>query len=393
MPRFTPSGIEPYNITYYREQLESIYRLVFGDDVDVDGDSIFGHIIGTDSIALANLDEAIVERAQIFDIDSARGSDLEQIGRFLNILRRLSVRTRVIGTLSGTAGTSIEAGSKVIARLPAGNVPFTLVLDVFIIAGGTVNGMFVSDIEGPIEVPIGLLNTIETQVPGWDSITNLAIQYVLGSGIESEENYRLRLKGLTPINSKNSKDALVAGILNLANIIKCVVIDNDTIISITVQGMTVPARSIMCIIYTSDSSTETYTAIATEIFRRKGLSIPTNGSESVTLVEEGNKVIKFQPATAVPITVTINLTTFIGFDGTSLESINQNLINFIKDLNLGDFIDQYRIQGVVTAIPFHNITTFTVVRKSGAGDVYTANSIDYDEIYTLALADITITPN
>ncbi len=82
----------------------------------------------------------------------------------------------VVGTINGTNGTAIPAGSQASSN---GNVFQTLV-DVTIPISGTIDTTFQAMSTGAILCPPGTLIVIETPISGWDTVTNAAENVTTG---------------------------------------------------------------------------------------------------------------------------------------------------------------------------------------------------------------------
>lgn len=78
--------------------------------------------------------------------------------------------TQIIGSLTGTAGTLIPAGSVVADTL---SQQYKLLFNVLLNSDGNGTGEFQSVLPGTFETDIGTLTTIVTAVSGWSTINNL----------------------------------------------------------------------------------------------------------------------------------------------------------------------------------------------------------------------------
>ena len=177
----------------------------------------------------------------------------------------------------------------------------------------------------------------------------------------------------------------------MENMRHALVIENNTDAAITERGLTTADRSIQVVVNGSESDHD----IAAVITRKKSAGIPTVGTTTIAVARENGTTIniKFVKAVEIPITVTANLDIFQAFDTSFLDEIKENIILYIASLRLGEFIDLNRIIGAIYSVANHRMTSFAAVKKSGGGVINTEGSINRNQIYTLALNDITIVTN
>ena len=372
--------------------LEQIYITAGGEDLDLDFESPQGQIINLDSITWHDVEQACALFIKSLHVDCAEGIFLDYLGTLLGIKRRPAARTKANVTLTGTAGTLVLSGTKLVS-LTSG-YEFETDFDAVITQVGqigTINVAVTAVNSGPITVGVGELQAIVDFVQGLETSNNIAEQSFVGSLLESDTSYRIRLKAQTAKNAIGTVEALEASLRAMPLMKNALVIENATAASITEMGLTTDARSIHVVL----NGEETDHDIADVIARKKSAGIPTVGSTTVNVVRDnGTSVpIKFTDASEVPITVTLNLDTFQAFDTASLDTIKENIVIYIDELILGEYIDLNRIIGAIYSVSNHRMTSLVAVKKVGGGVVNTQGSINSDQVYTLMLTDITVVTN
>ncbi len=112
-------------------ELETEYKAIFGDDIDLDPDSGFSQQIGIFSKQLAQPWEAMAELYNSFDPDSASGVMLQKIVAINNITKLPATATSVNNVLlEGSEGTLVAAGKK--AKQPFNTIEYSLLANVTI---------------------------------------------------------------------------------------------------------------------------------------------------------------------------------------------------------------------------------------------------------------------
>ena len=388
MPQVSSAGIVTLNKEFFVRRLAGIYGISLGDDLDLDFESPQGQVINLDSLTWEDVEVTIAFFLKALDLDSAEDIYLDYHGIFLRLFRRNATHTTITATITGVAGTAIPEGSK--ASTATEGHEFQTDYAIVIPTDGNIDVSMTAVESGPILVPIGELISIIDFVPGWETVNNSKTQIVIGTDKETDISYRARLKALTAKNARGSVEALQACLRNMENMRKAMVLENDTDAATVNRGLTTAARSIHCIVY----GTELDHNIAVIISMKKGSTVKTSGTTSVTIVRENGtiSVVQFTKVTEIPIKVEIEINIFPGFDEAASAQIKTNIKNYIDELNIGEFVDNNRLIGAIYAVPNHQLTKLTAVKKSDDSAINTESSIDLNEVYIIALEDIMITP-
>ena len=183
-----------------------------------------GQIASSDSAIISDKNSAIAYVANQVDPQYAEGRFQDAIGRIYFMTRNAATSTVVIATVGGLAGTYIDAGA--LALDTSQNV-YQLLGAVTIGSDGTVSAEFSNVATGPIACAAGALTQIYKSVSGWDTITNAAAG-ILGSDVESSQEFELRRQNSVALNSHGTTYAIYANVYAVSGVLDCYVIDNPS---------------------------------------------------------------------------------------------------------------------------------------------------------------------
>jgi len=379
MATINDTGIAPRDLTGYVELLEQLFRDTFGETINLDTETPQGQLIGILALVLAETDELGVYVANGLSPDTAAGRQLDDIGSLFGITRIAGERSSATVTLGGTQGTIIPAGSRV---KTLENAIFASTADAVIPSGGTVDQLFRSVEVGAIQAGAAALTEIVDVVSGWTSATNAAAAEV-GRAVETDSGYRERYRGEVAIHARDALEAIRARILDVSGVTRCIVRDNATAAAVTVQGIQIPARSVMAIMDGGASQD-----IASAIAATKPVGIATAGNVTVQVeVAPGtNQAIRFRRVTRVPLAVTVGFRIDDAFPPTGVAQMRTNLLEYLDAFEIGQAVDERRILTPLQAVPGHMINSITVTLEDGGA----LRAPELDELFTLASADVTL---
>lgn len=196
----------------------------FGGGVNAALNTPQGQIASSESAIVADKNSQIAYIANQVDPLYAQGRFQDAIGRIYFMQRKPAVATVVICTLGGIPGVYIPAGS--LALDTSGNV-YILLGAVNIGTNGTVSAEFANTATGPIPCAAGTLTQIYQALPGWDTITNPAAG-ILGSDVESAQEFELRRQNSVSANSHGTTDSIYAAVYAVSGVLSAYVIDNPS---------------------------------------------------------------------------------------------------------------------------------------------------------------------
>lgn len=389
MPRVSEQGLEPYTLTYYRDTLGAVFQAALGADLSLDTETPQGQLIDGLAIRFAELDEVIVAISNGFAPSRASGVALDDLAATLFLERFPPTRSTVTATLSGTATTVIPPDSRV--STAAGDT-FRTTASATIGAGGSVDVAMESVDTGPIPAAIGALSQIVDVIAGWTTATNAAAA-VVGRDSETDAELRLRYSQALRVNAQSSVGAIEGALRALTDVRDVIVRSNPTTAAITTQGQSIAAGATLSAVQGGTAA-----EIAQTIADAKPAGAPTSGTSAITVpildaggIQVDSIVINYLPATEVPITVSFSLALTPAFPADGVSQILEGMTDYVSSLSISDPVDTTRLTAAAVVVPGHQISSLSVSKKSGTGDITQRANVGLGERLTLDAADITIT--
>lgn len=391
----TEQGIIVPDTDEVQTDVENEYLSVFGSDLDLTPSTPQGRLIEMETLARQQAIGLCALIANQINIDYATGQFLDGIGAFYGVSRLGATKTRVLATVSGVVGTVIPAGS--IAETTAGD-RFYCENETTIPNGGSTTTYFLSEESGEIPCATNSLTNIVSQIIGWESVNNSAAADI-GQNVESDLAYKTRIKNTR--YTGNSLIQSIQGALNqIENVKSSFVYDNGTNASITYDGITIPAHSILIVV---DGGTNNDIAKAILYKKSSGSGYATISGQSVTVnVPDGAYGVNY-PVTfnrpqqlAFDITIDVNQNTYTGSD---LEQAVKDAIikwangdlNDVDGLKIGQNVSPYEIGAAVSEqIPQIYIKSVKICTHGGT-PAATELTCTVGQIYTIAESNITVT--
>lgn len=353
MTQLTAAGFDRSRLDERLATLQVAMRAIFGDDIDLDPDTIDGQTLGIFAESVSNLDQLAEDVYHGFNPNSATGAALSRLVQ-LNGIRRIGGTYSTVDVLCvGQLGTIIPAGSTISST--ATKAQFKTVAAVTIDATGQV---LVSCRAVEMGAKLGPANTvtkINSPIYGWQTANNTA-SAVVGRDEETDEQLRLRRTRSTSTPAQSIIDALYGAVANIPEVLQCEVYENPTG---TVQAITgLPAHSVNIIAdggLTAD--------IANQIFTRITLGVVQVGAV-VTSVDDsmGNPhSIKFDRPVDVPIHVILNVTQMAGWPTDGATRLKAALVAWtVANQRIGKNVIHSRLYDCLNVIPGHSITTMFI---------------------------------
>ena len=299
-------------------------------------------------------------------------------------------------TVRGLSGTVIPVNAQIMSS--ADDTIWQNVAAFTIGADGTGSGVFRCTSEGLISAAAGTLTRIMTVVAGWDTATNEHAATV-GTLEENRGQFELRRYASVALNSRGTAASVYARIMQLDDVIGCVVRENKTNQPKVIDGVTLSPHSVyVCVLGGNDG------AIATAMYRTVSAGCDTNGTTDY-LVEDDTTGIKemihFQRPTDADITIRLKFPDAAGFSADDLAAIRQAVFNNFY----GE--DPTEVDGSIMARPLMGDTIYAPrfaisVQNAGYTDLLDVDlaktggtwsdalHVRIDENPVLSLADIVI---
>lgn len=198
------------------------------------------------------------------------------IARIYFITRKPAIATTVQAVCTGGQGVSIPAGS--LARAADGNV-YTCTEGGTIDQTGSITLTFACNVLGPVSCPANSLNQVYRAIPGWDTINN-PTDGTLGQNTESRAEFEERRAQSVALNARNTDEAVLGAVLDVANVLDAYVIDNEQSTTQTKGGVLLNANALYVAVSGGDDLD-----VATAIWKKKPPGTPyyTGGNTTVAV--------------------------------------------------------------------------------------------------------------
>ncbi|QQE92003.1 baseplate J/gp47 family protein [Providencia rettgeri] len=273
----TSQGVIVPDTSTLRDDVESEYRSVFGQDLDVNPETPQGALI---TLEVENRDAVVRNNAELanqINPDLAGGIFLDAIWALMGGQRFDATHSFLSQVkFTGIAETIIPQGSQ--AATLNGDL-FETTKTLIIGKDGSVTGDMRAIETGAVECGVGQLNKVASSVLGWETVHNPS-NAVLGRDAESDLQSRRRRKQTLAKNTVSVGEAITSALYELEGVRSLAYRENYTDQPMMFDGITLVPHSIYVCVEGGDKE-----AIARSLLRTKTLGAAFNGSEEVDVLE------------------------------------------------------------------------------------------------------------
>lgn len=266
----------------------------------------------------------------------------------------LSGLLSVVSTAHPSLSASIVGNQFVINRQDVfQTVSFVTSNNVGIVKVSTI-GEVISEESGPLSQQVNTIDTIETPVLGWDSVTNPTIA-ISGQSRETDQELRLRFRNAKYERATNSLDSIYSALINLQNVSEVIIYENDTN-STDANG--VPGHSFLPIVVGGLS-----TDIANAIWENKPVGILSYGNTSVSIndLQGFPHTVSFSRPTPIVIYITMNITPDNTFPANGEAAIRTALVEYFNtEFGIGDDIIYSRLYTPINSVRGHQVESLFI---------------------------------
>lgn len=351
-------GFKRKRLDQLLEELNDEVKSIFGDNFNVSPESPDGQINGVVSESNANLWELAEESYNAFNPSAATGVTLSNLVQLNGITRLPATSSRVQLSVTGTAGTTIPAGS-LVSTSDTGDQFST---EVSITLDGAGNGsVFASAVNtGPITALAGTVTEIDTPITGWSTVTNSADAQV-GTNEETDVELRSRRERSVARDAQAIIDAIFAAVANVPGVTQTVVLENDTDV---VDSNGLPPHSFQAIVVGGVNED-----IGDAIWLKKPAGILSFGNTSVQIIDSQGipHDISFSRPTEVDIYVEVTLNTFAEYPANGDDLIKQAIVDYAngdlvagRGFSLADDVVYTRLYTPINSVQGHEITDLRI---------------------------------
>lgn len=390
------TGVVVPDTSTIKTEVQQEYKRALGEDLDVESEGTpQARLIEAETLARKGVIENMALLANMFNPDQSYGVFLDSIGALFGIERVGATSTRVLCSLTGTAGTVIPANSQ--AKTTSGDI-FYLEGEVILDNNGYGQGYFVSSVAGAIACPANSLNTIVTAVLGWSTVNNV-VSGVVGTEQQSDGNYRDNIK-INQYTGTGLLNAIRSNVMRVDGVEDCLVIDNplSTNDTTSITGVTIPPHSLFICVDGGDNGN-----VAQAIFEAKdgGCGYTTGTGHTVTEVitdqySQQPYSVSFDRPIYQEIDVSVELQTGQA-SAEIIEQVKQAIIDYSKGivegvdgLTIGRNVSPFEIASAITVkLPSLYIKNVEVA-KHGESLSSQEIEIEKNERATIVEEDITV---
>ena len=303
----------------------------FGVQMDYSPDTEIGVLTASTAYVGGIVSGLIQAVWDAFDPGNAAGAALDSIGQIRGSYRQAATYSTATVTLTGTAGIVVTAGSLVQGGGVDGAARWRIGSST-VLTGGTASVVVQAVDRGAISATSGAIDTVVTPVAGWTSVTNPAAANV-GKEQETDQDYRLRQLRSLQQGGARSPNALRAQLLALtesdvAFVASCVVLDNPSVETVTIGGLTFYGASFAPIIWPDTLTASQIDLVAKAIYpdtlgtwsMGPDVTDSSGVATTVTGADGFPHPVRWYWAIPAPITVALALTLKAGYDLADVES-------------------------------------------------------------------------
>lgn len=307
------SGVVIPDTSDIQEEVVSMFKAVFGQNIDTTPETIIGRLIEAFTVFLRDTVGITAQNACQYNLNAATGIYLDALGALFGVARNSSSRSSVTVTLTGGVNTAIPAGTMFANR---DGDAFYLDSDATIPSAeeetgtgkASTSGTALSMNYGPVKCLRGDMVSIVSPISGLDSVTN-ENDATLGSLGESDDSYRNRIRsaiggfgGMVPSVYKALYEATY-GDNSEKSVRHALVLNNGDGIAVSMKGVTLAPHSIFVCVDTPATITEGWKeSVANAIAKSKSLGCGMTSIDDNKTIEKnasddlGGILTKFYPA-------------------------------------------------------------------------------------------------
>lgn len=385
-PTFGPTGFVAPSTQAVLDGAQQDIDAAFGGGLNPALNTPQGQLATTLSASVDNKNSEFIFLSNQFDPAQASGRYQDGLANIYFLTRKPSQPTVVSALCTGGQGVQIPAGS--LAQAADGNI-YTCTDGGTIGGTGSITLTFACNVLGPVACPADTLTKIYRAIPGWDSINN-ASDGVLGSDVESQQQFEARRQLSVATNSVTTNEAVMGNVLSVSGVLDAYVDDNSTGGSVTKNGVTYVKNSIyVAAVGGADAD------VANAIWIKKPPGCDMNGN--TTVVVSGNPSLYSQPLPtynitferppALPIFFAVNLANNSQVPADAVAQVQAAIINAFGG---GDGGQRARIGGTIYALryvsPIIQLGIWAQVISLGVGSANNPGAV-----FTAAIAGTTMT--
>lgn len=355
--------------------VQNEFKALLGGDLDVSPETPQGRIIELIARCRVFVLQTAAASSNVFNLNKANGFGLDDLGSLFLLSRQPATYTTTSVVLGGVSGTIVPAGTRL--QTTGG--------DIFVntenyVIGSSNNAVFRAEKLGVVPCPVGTLTIILDAVNGLETATNVSTS--LGTELESDNAFRLRIRNSLNVNSIAILSAIKANLEALDGVSSTYLYDNYTDATYSLDEIDIGAHSLLAVVDGGDEQ-----EIANVLYAKKtigtGYDISTE-SPGVTIIEKtvvdpnyGTEyTVKFARPLETDILIEISVNRQ-GYTGSDLEGdIKSAILEWangndpeVDGITIGSTISPFEISAAVSnSIPEIFINSVKVAKDGDTPD-------------------------
>lgn len=220
-------------------QVQNEYKDAFGDSLSLAMNSPQGVLINAEVLARGRVLQLNATLGNQLNPQYSGGVFLDSILALTNSQRSRAAFTIVPVILTGVNGVTIPQGSLV--QDTSGNM-YSIIATVTL--SGQTNATVQAVASGPTTVAIGAINSIVTNILGWETVNNPTVETVTGSNTQSDNQARTQRNAMLALQGQSLSQAITSGISSVPGVSSLFYRENVEDYAQNLSGVNLSANSI-----------------------------------------------------------------------------------------------------------------------------------------------------
>lgn len=351
MATLTETGIQIERLNDIVARLESGFRQIYGQNIDLSPNTPDGQLVGLLTQMKMDIEELAENIYRQLDPDVATGAWLEQRVAYAGLMRRTASYSYLRSViLTGEPNTPLYAG---ITASDPHKVRWILVADVQLDSNGSARADFRSEQFGAYNLAANTPLTIETITLGLNTATTFESAEV---GVEEETDQQLRERFWISRtkNATNSAEAIAAKIRALPDVKQVRILENNTAER---DKWGVAPYSLNIIVDGGEDS-----QIADVIYHNKGAGVGLQGAVEVSLQRDNERrILRFDRVQSVDIQISMRCVRYEDFTEIDKDEIKRLLTT--QAFEIGQSVSLSRLYSPINRVGGFWVKELNIARK------------------------------
>jgi hypothetical protein len=364
MSTYSSAGVVLDRYADVLARLHTIAKAQWGNDIDLESDSYYGHTMELISLLVSEINEIVQEIYDAGDVSNSYGAALDAAVSFIGLDRQAAAYSTISQIqLTLSKADTVPAGS---LYKTANGVTFATDEDLTLTAAGDGVVAGTCDTFGAFNVAIGELNQIKTSGNSVTAVTNLTAA-VPGRLRQTDSELKLAHTLAVDTTGLNDVASIYEALYQVNGVSAVYVFENDT--QLTVSG--VPSKTIYVVVIGGTDAD-----VAKAIDDNKTSSVPTHGDETVAVYNETTSQVKninFDRGATVSIYIKMTLQKIEGqYPDDGDDTIKSGLADLYSTKRLNDDVIYNEHWGKIYAVPgviVNSLYVGTVNPPTGTVDI------------------------